>query len=264
MGILGTNYKFELFGRLKKKDESSASMPGSGFGGAPQSLPGATGPSPGVQPGAQPVGTQESGANEIDVLVSRIKDMSSQGMPESQIIYTLKKEGYSFSQIDEALNKAIKTAATDTSPADSSVPPAGQQEAGFEAPQWSEPSPLASGAPELEVSAIVEGVVEERLSSFKKALEEVDTTLLELREQISNLDLSLKSVEENLQKKIDEANNRIGSLEERLDALEPRITALEKAFKDVVPSLVDSVREVNEMVKNLEEKKKRGLKDLNL
>ena len=70
--------KFKLFGRLTKKKPEPASQ----------------------------VQTEKRDPHII------INELTAKGLPESEIIRTLKDEGYSFKEIDDALNESVRNEVT--------------------------------------------------------------------------------------------------------------------------------------------------------
>lgn len=232
-------YKFELFGRLRKKAPP-----------APTGIP-----------------------------TERVRGMLAQGISESDIIAALKTEGYAFEQIDEALTRAAMEAAPPTAvppaapqapeavayapaapPISAAAPPAEfytPPEAREEVPRGEELLPLerpppTAPAPEAarpEYSEeLIEQLVAEKMSALESRFIDIDeksrgaaARLDDLANRVTTLSKQIKETSEGLRRDLSDATAKISEVE-------PRIASLERAFKEIVPNLVDTVREVRELV----------------
>lgn len=211
--------KFELFGRLKKH------------------------PKPAMQ--------------QKPVPIQRVHELSAEGWSEADIIKRLKEEGYSFGEIDSALNQAISSnIAKDRNVLLAGIPSTDiMPQSNVETPQ-----PIAQEqyqtqlTQQLDYESIepwIEAVVEERLAYFKGVQDKINQDLLNVAEEINNLDKSLRVIENKNDDDLVTMHKQIGDLVARVESIEPQIESLEKAFKDTIPNLVDSIRQVMQIIKEM-------------
>lgn len=190
--------------------------------------------------------------------VDRIKKMSDQGLPEAEIIQTLKDEGYSFKDIDDALSQAVKTEVTTTSkpPAEEGYPEEEKEELlpfpGEEEEKEEEEPPLKIE----EVEEIIEALVEEKLADVSGLVTEVNEKIKGIDERINGLNTRLEEMNRQLKNNQNDLGVRTEKIETQIKEIEPKVLSLEKAFKDVVPNLVDSFREVRELFRSKKSKVK--------
>lgn len=232
-------FKFELFGRLKKHED----------------MPDTTQGTPGiVQSGAFQGGVafrmpQSTAAGQQNVPTALVSQMVSQGLGEADIIKELKLKGYSFSQIDQALNSVLKSSVNNRP-----VPPAPQYQAQSYQKQPAQTAQVideSQAYPHFNenIDAHIETIVEERLDSFKSEISNIEKDMEKIHDQIENLDVSMKQLEQRVQDTVDGISRKFDALEAKFEEVEPKISSIEKAFKDVIPNLIDNVREITEIVR---------------
>ncbi len=199
---------------------------------------------------------KEENAECGEVPAELINDLVSKEFSEADIIKTLRESGYSFKNIDVALNNAIKN-----NVGGGSESPMQEEELfGEDLTEPPEPEPL----PELEaieqvypeeeysrevltdeeVEEIVESIVEERLVELKGAIENLQNRLNNLSNEMGKLNLSLKKSDQQRVNEINAVRKDIMEIKTELSEINPRVAGLEKAFKDIVPPLVDNVRKI--------------------
>lgn len=180
-----------------------------------------------------------------------VRQLSSQGMAEPAIITELKNKGYSYVEIDKAISEALKSS-VDTSgvtPLGAPAVAGGEAQPLVEAPEAPAQMVESGVGVQTNIEAVIERVVEERLEDFKASAENLAKELSAVKEEVENLDQSLKTQEDQLGAKAAGLEDRVDALAGRVDELEPKLAAIEKAFKDIVPTLVDTVRSATEKVK---------------
>ncbi len=224
--------KFELFGRLKKHN---------------------------VVPAAQSM---------REPPVEKVKEYVASGMPEAEIIKTLKNSGYSFREIDAALNNALKTGVgaetynedaslQESTPATDIVEPLTviPEENKIVAPQVFAGDDEGSEKINVEeLEEIVNSIADEKMRAFKIDIEKSTNSIVVFAEKLNSVSNGLESIKMAGEKTNAETEKKIGELHAKLDEIEPKILGLERAFKDIMPNLVDSVREVKEALHEMRAK----------
>lgn len=221
--------KFELFGRLKKKK--------------PENVP----------PPSLPDINQE-------IPESVIKDMLNQGLTQGEIVNQLRNKGYTYSQINKALNEVVKKEA---------VREEEEKDVDFQQPQF----PPEQKSQENETQ-IQQSVSPEEFSSYEEQplvpenMEElieviVAEKLIDVEDNFEKVNKRISKIEKNLAQLRDDVNElkirkdedekkflgKIEELEQFMEASHGRIGGLERALKEVLPTLVENVRDLTTMMK---------------
>ncbi len=224
--------KFELFGKLKKHN-------------APPAAPSMREPP-----------------------VEKVKEYIASGMPEADIIKTLKSAGYSFREIDAALNNALKTGVgtetyMDDAPLQETVPDTDTLEPLAEIPEENKivaPQVFAGddeGSEKInveELEEVVNSIADEKMRAFKIDIEKSANSVLVFAEKLNSVSNGLDSIKTTWEKSNADTEKKLGEFHAKLDDFEPKILGLERAFKDIMPNLVDSVREVKEAIHEIRAK----------
>jgi len=205
----------------------------------------------------------------------RVKELSSKGFTQPEIIGTLRKEGFSAEEIDRGLTQALKAGVTETraempkfSPkaAESTsalpiFPPAPEKKPALptleEAPK---PKAEMPAVPETTLpeeyyypetyptEEYVEYIVKEKMSDIEQKVSEfsirygqLEKKLEQIYDQLGLLTKAKPSEQQLLSIKLD-------SFKETVDDISIRLGSLEKAFKETLPALIESVRALSDLV----------------
>ena len=220
--------KFVLFGRLKKGGDSKTQT---------QETP---------QRPAQP---QQQHISQKQPVEDRVTFLISQGLAEPEIIKVLKDEGYSFQEIDSGISTVLKSTVSDQPPEvpeENTIPDELSPLIVTEEDQRS-PQKVQSEMIE-QMNAIMEQMMEEKLSIFSSELDRIDSKFESIEGKIQKAIAQITDFE--AAEKRDEAKEdaKIQEINAKETDLEPRIASLEKAFKDIIPGLVESIRELRETI----------------
>ncbi len=251
---------FELFGRLKKKKPAYGPMPTAGQS-IEQAMP-------------SPQQVQQPRIQEHAIATPRAIELINQGLPESDVITALQNEGYSFEEIDSALNEALKSQVTSgQNQADeytmkkgfdfNSQPPSASRETLAPLPQEGynqvqvTPEEIINRKFE-DIQEMVESLLEDEVgkvmdtvSSSKEKLQQLETRLKAMENSVIDVKKSIDSVK----KQLDDTKNDV---ESKVSEIDPRLNSLEKAFREVIPNIVDSMREIKEIVHGHIEESSKG------
>ncbi|MEM5773023.1 MAG: hypothetical protein QXL86_02235 [Candidatus Aenigmatarchaeota archaeon] len=196
--------------------------------------------------------------------IDRVKELSSKGFSEIDIIDILRKEGYSPEEIDAALTETLKSSVGSSSKTEGPIelPKLEElkpKEAPLEVPETSLPqdysyytSPYGSQLPEAyPVEDYIEFLVKEKTAQLDEKLREfvikyseLEKRFKEIHEQLNELAKSRVSEDKLIISKLDE-------LKSVLSDVETRLAGLEKAFKDALPALIESVRALSDVVQRM-------------
>ncbi|MEM5829263.1 MAG: hypothetical protein QW040_00555 [Candidatus Aenigmatarchaeota archaeon] len=198
------------------------------------------------------------------VPIERIRELSSRGFSEVEIIDILRKEGYSPEEIDAGLTEALKAGVSGISPPKEgpvSLPKLEElqpKQTPIEVPETSLPqdyfyytSPAYASQQAYPTEEYIEYIVKERVAELDDKLKEftikyseLEKRFAELHEQLNELTKTKTTTEQLILTRLDEFKSILGDLE-------TRIAGLEKAFKDALPALIESVRALSDVVQRM-------------
>jgi len=228
---------------------------------------------------------KEVGAKQNSLPVDRVIQMRAQGLTNNQIVEALQREGYSTTQIFDALNQADLRGATGVTPqapmpGQPSNPiqlqpqvqqdPAGmpQQPAYQQQFQMQESLPSApaaftspSGITEDEliekIEEVTETIIEEKWKDFVETVEKIIEWKNAFTERVDKLASELEHLRNEfdrlhvaLLKKLEQYDKSMGNVGAQLKAME-------MVFKDVLPKFTENVKQLSELAEDLSKKKKR-------
>ncbi|MCK4927459.1 MAG: hypothetical protein KAS11_03260 [Candidatus Aenigmarchaeota archaeon] len=247
-------FKFELFSKLKKKDTpkehpapvaENTAAPGM-MPNTPSGLPEPV-PSPGMGQTDPQMSQLPAGiTGDINALVAK-------GTSEADMVKELKAKGYNFKDIDNALGQVIKSQVSGENLSALAPEMSAEQPAQETSDNSGLPPDFSQQLQHQEevtrsntLEAMIESVVEERLASFKTMIDKITGSIDDIREEIDNLDTSLKMVETRTDSTVSDIKKEMDILRDDFSEVSPKVSSIEKAFQDVVPNLVGAISEVNE------------------
>lgn len=276
--------KFELFGNLKKKSSSGApstqqlkTSTDSGMHSMSDNMPAPLPPMPSTDssmppmPPAQPTSSFQPASQPNPNIMADVNDLASKGMPEAEMVQALKAKGYNFKEIDTALGQAIRSQVagenlSSLAPGMAAEQPqdivaaSQDQSSGFSQQMMNQTDVTRND----NLEAMIESIVEERLTSFKTLIENINASIADIRGEIENLDTSLKSVETRTEGTVSDVKKDMDVLRDDFSEVSPKVSSIERAFKDVVPNLVDAISQVNDKLHIHSEKINTDSIDLNM
>jgi DNA-binding transcriptional MerR regulator len=197
--------------------------------------------------------------------IDRVKELSSKGFSEVDIIDILRKEGYSPDEIDAALTEALKLGVAGISqPVETptSLPKLEDlqpKQAPIEVPETSLPEdygyytspayeqPAQAYPAEDYIEFIVRektAELDEKLKEFMIKYSELEKRMAEVHSQLNELAKAKSSGEQLILARLDEFKSILSDVETRL-------AGLEKAFKEALPALIESVRALSDVVQKM-------------
>jgi uncharacterized protein YukE len=192
------------------------------------------------------------------VPVDRVKELSARGLSELEIIDTLRREGFSPKEIDDAITQVIKSAIT---PKEVSEPKPKEEEKLLptlseiekekrevvpEIPETSLPEHYAYPSEDY-----IDAIIEARVSEVKEKISQIGAKYSELEKKIENISQKIAEVAEKRSEEQKQILQKVESLKESLEELVTRTGAIEKAFKETLPALIESVRALSDLVQRI-------------
>ncbi len=217
----------------------------------------------------------EKKKKRIYIPVDIVQRYASQGMSESEIASRLQEKGFRPTQIERALQIALRREIVgEERPEQPIGAPRGPEPMGI---PRREPRERRMGVPpervvpstpqmipeppetaftfereeeipeipeigEITVEEIVEGIVAERWEEFEERLSIFEKRDLQLQGQIEDLRKKISELEKRIKEKETTLVSRFGEFGESMENIEGRIGSIEKVFKDFIPELAESIR----------------------
>jgi len=188
--------------------------------------------------------------------VDRIKELTTKGFSELEIIDVLRREGYSPEEIDRALSQSLKAGITAT-PAE--APAAESKLPTLEdiAPRSETPVVPETSLPEgyygqtYSTEEYIDYVVREKMSENEQMINEISLKTRELEKRIENLHEQMNVLIQGRTTEQTKILDRIEDFKESMSDVDVRLGGMEKAFKETLPALIESVRALSDLVQRL-------------
>jgi len=213
--------------------------------------------------------------------IDRVLGMKEKGMENNEIVRNLQREGYSASDIFNALSQAeIKTGAAQPAAQEQEPePPMPSEEEGYAEDYGAPPMPGGPIEPEYEgyagyggveaapaavsedsrikerIEEIAEVIIEEKWSELVKDVnkilewkEKTEARITQLDQQLKDLKISFSSLHESILAKISDYDQSITDVGAELKAME-------KVFQKILPTLTQNVNELSRITADLKGKK---------
>ncbi len=179
-----------------------------------------------------------------DLPVDQVRALKARGFDNNQIVLALQRNGYSSTQIFDALNQADLVPAT---PSVSSQPPplAPQQPALQQAPSSDDDNA------DEQIEEMIESVVEEKWGAAQKELAKMNEWKSDVDSRISKLEQRIDSMKDDFDKLHQAIIGKIGDYDKNILAVGAEIKAMEKVFSKVLPMFTENVAELNRITQTL-------------
>jgi len=193
--------------------------------------------------------------------VDEARRLSQSGLSDREIIKKLKAEGYSYSEIEKAMLRAVKEGVS-SQPVEEVVPQPPQPQAPPQAFYSSEfpntPEPLTESVPEVEeppetlIEEVIENIVNEKWEKFSsEKVREIEEEIQKAKEELEQIKKSISN-----KKPAEDYSSRMQEISNEIEDLQSRVGALEKAFKQFLPTLMNNIENLSKLVDEMKKKHK--------
>jgi SOS response regulatory protein OraA/RecX len=191
-----------------------------------------------------------------DLPVDQVKALRQRGFDNNQIVQSLQRNGYSSSQIFDALNQAdlksggpsgVRPSTPKPSPMDQNdgaLPPRPEFQNNPSQPPMTMPS-------NDNVEEMVESIVNEKWQDSEKKLKEISQWQKDTEDSISRLDEKLNGLKEEFDKLHQAVIGKIGEYDKNILSVGAEIKAMEKVFSKVLPVFTENVGELSRITEKL-------------
>jgi hypothetical protein len=197
----------------------------------------------------------ESHAPPPGLPLGQVMSMRQRGMDNNQVISELERQGYSSSQIFDAMNQA-NIGGANVMDQEMSVPPQ-QFQPNIQQqmpPQFEAPTPEPAVDKE-QIEEMAEAIIDEKWKVFEKDLKvllhwkgNMESKMAHFDQQLQDLSNSLNNTQKSLLSKVSDYDKNISNVG-------VEIKAMEKVFQKVLPSLTENVNKLERITKSARSKK---------
>jgi len=200
--------------------------------------------------------------------VERVRELSSHGFSEPEIIDVLRKEGYTPQEIDLALTQALKEKLEklpqpqqkeeDKNPTFEDIAKKLQAEQQMQAQSIQQPNIQYSqtiSQYEQQYSwedyfNYIDYLIHSRISEINKEVEKINLKYQNLERRMDEINLSVKDTINKKEETYIQILKKIDELNSSLMDLSQRVSALEELLKDILPALIESVRSLTKIAQS--------------
>ena len=189
--------------------------------------------------------------------VERVKELSSHGFSEPEIIDILRKEGYNPQEIDLALTQALKEKLqTTTSTKQKEEIPSFEevvkkvqpdQQIQQQSIQYTSSTQHEQQYSWEEYFSYIDYLIHSRISEINKELEKINMKHQNLERRIDEINQNFKEIVSKKEETYTQILRKIDELNSSIANLALRISTLEELLKDILPALIESVRSLSRL-----------------
>ncbi|MBI5391032.1 hypothetical protein HZB02_06085 [Candidatus Woesearchaeota archaeon] len=195
--------------------------------------------------------------------------MRQQGLSNNQIVQNLQRDGYSSSQIFDAMNQADVKASVEGSavPLEGDVPenpmqgmmdnssPSNQSQDPRAPPGFSMQDMGNGRVDKQMIEEVTEAIIEEKWNVLVKNLNKIIEWKNATNEKILKMDQAFEDLKRNFEELHKALIGKVGDYDRSLLAVSSDIKAMEKVFSDVLPILTKNVNELSRVTRDIKEGK---------
>ena len=208
-----------------------------------------------AQPASAPVA---AGGVPTDLVIR----MRQQGFSNDQIIQNLQSQGYTSSQIFDAMSQADIKGAVEAAPEETGFP-TGAPVPGAVPEQAPPAAPAAAPAPtgieneREKVEEIIEAIIDEKWDELMKSVDKIIAWKGTTESRMIKIEQSIKDLKERYEELHKGVLAKIGEYDKGIRDVGSEIKAMEGVFKKVLPSLTENVSELGRITKSMKGRKKK-------
>jgi len=187
-----------------------------------------------------------------DLPIDQVRAMRIKGFDNNQIVQALQRNGYSSTQIFDALNQADLVSGA----------PAFQRSAGAPMPAeagntdqgtgegYEEGSSMA-GINNEEIEELIESVIEEKWDELGKDINKIVEWKAEVEGKIAKLDQRIEGMQNSFDKLHQAVIGKVGEYDKNILEVGAEVKAMEKVFSKVLPLFTENVSELARITQTL-------------
>jgi len=189
-----------------------------------------------------------------DLPVDQIRAMRSRGFDNNQIVQALQRNGYSSTQIFDALNQADLVSGTSIPEPPGFAPGQAQASGGGVAQEASQGADAGASISSEEVEELVESVISEKWAELSKDINKIVEWKADVESKLIRLDQRIESMKDDFDKLHQAIIGKIGEYDKNILEVGAEIKAMEKVFSKVLPVFTENVNELNRITQTLKKR----------
>jgi uncharacterized protein YhaN len=180
--------------------------------------------------------------------IDQVVAMKTQGYSNNQIIQTLQRDGYTSSQIFDAISQSEMQGSAVQSTQMADLPPMGSSDQ-FGSQPYSTPNmplsaaPMQSGATGSE--EMIEAIIDERWNELVKDINKVIEWKVKADSRLTQMEQQINDMKDQFDKLHNALIGKIGEYDKNMLEVGAELQAMEKVFSKVLPQFVDNVNELS-------------------
>jgi len=194
-----------------------------------------------------------------DIPIDQVIAMKTQGYSNNQIIQTLQRDGYTSSQIFDAISQSEMAPSSAQQPIQGpqDLPPMGGPEQ-YGPQQMSMGSmpmgQMPMGGMSSNNEEMIEAIIDERWNELVKDINKVIEWKIKADSRLTQIDQQVNDLREQFDKLHSAILGKIGDYDKNMLEVGAELQAMEKVFSKVLPQFVDNVNELSRITDKQREK----------
>jgi prefoldin subunit 5 len=216
------------------------------------------------------MGIFKSSGRASDVPLDAVLSMRSQGLANSQIIQTLQRDGYSSSQIFDAISQSematgqsmnMSSSNPETMQLGSQLPPMQQQNSmmsGMSQGMSMQSSPMQSQMSSSSMSGLqsspeelVEAIIDEKWNDLVKDINKIVDWKQKVDSKLSGMDQKISDLQVQIDKLQQAVLGKINDYDKNILDVGTQLSAMEKVFSKTIPTLIENVNALDNITQRV-------------
>ncbi len=189
--------------------------------------------------------------------VDQVKNMKAQGLSNTQIIESLQRDGYTYSDIIGALDQSENIGG-------GSIQHSHSQGAGFGGfPGMDSPAPMSIPQPQPTMNDLgssedlIEAIIDEKWNELVKDINKIIEWKNKTENKITSLEQKFNDLKDSFDKLHQAVIGKIGEYDKNILEVGSEIKAMEKVFSKVLPAFTENVNELSRITSRVKKGKKK-------
>jgi prefoldin subunit 5 len=198
-----------------------------------------------------------------DLPVDQVRAMRARGFDNNQIVQALQRNGYSSTQIFDALNQAdlVSGAGMPGEPpsfmsAEVPLPPSGMAGQDMGQDYGEGGGAGVAGVTNEEIEELVESIIDEKWNELAKDINKIVEWKNDVDSRIAKIEQRIDSIKDDFDKLHQAIIGKVGDYDRNILEVGAEIKAMEKVFSKVLPIFTENVNDLNRITQVM---KKKGL-----
>lgn len=210
-----------------------------------------------------PIFGAHQGESQSNLPVEQVRNMQSQGMDNNQIIQALQRDGYSSTDIFDAMNQADMVSASPQTGMPAGIPPTPPEEYGQAPPtqggDFMSNHQLPVGLPQesnvypsdSSTEELVEAIIDEKWNELVKDLNKVIEWKNSTTSKLVSLDQKFIDLKSQFDKLHSAIISKVEDYDKNITNVGAEVKAMEKVFSKVLPVFTENIAELSKITKTI-------------